>query len=67
MKNNYQLREEGNKIFMCCGKAGCPSVEAVEDDLVKISDDFGNSVKMKLAEAELIKSAVDKLIKNNEE
>lgn len=66
MKNNYFLREEGNKIFMCCGKAGCPSVEVTDDQLIQISDDFGNSVQMKPEEAELIKAAVEKLTASNE-
>jgi len=61
MSNNYSLRMEGGKVFMCCGKAGCPSVEIDQDGLVNIADDFGSSVKMKIEEAELIKSAVEKL------
>jgi len=65
MKNNYFLREEGNKIFMCCGKAGCPSVSINDEGLVEISDDYGNSVKMKKEEASLLESAVKKL-KDNE-
>lgn len=57
---------EGSKVFMCCGKAGCPSVEIDQDGLVNISDDFGSSVKMKIEEAELIKSAVEKLANQND-
>mgnify|MGYP006081679893 FL=1 len=64
MKNNYTLREEGNRIFMCCGKAGCPSVALSDEGLIEITDDFGNTVKMKTQEAELIKSAVEKLSKS---
>jgi|TARA_B110000483_G_C18164361_1_gene530589 hypothetical protein len=67
MKNKYYLREEGNKIFMCCGKAGCPSVESIPDGSIKISDDHGNSVQMKVEEAELIKAAVEKLSSTDEE
>jgi hypothetical protein len=63
MKNNYYLRPEGNKIFMCCGKAKCPSV-SVEEGMIKIEDDFGGFVKMKKEEAELIKSAVENLTDN---
>lgn len=61
MKNDYFLREEGNRIFMCCGKAGCPSVAVDEEGLINISDDFGNTVKMKKEEAALIRDAVSKL------
>jgi hypothetical protein len=67
MKNNYFLREENGKVFMCCGKAGCPSVSFSEDGLIQITDDFGNSVKMKHEEAEMIKGAVEKLTSENEE
>lgn len=65
MKNNYYLRPEGNKIFMCCGKANCPSVEINDEGLVEIKDDYGNSVKMKKEEAQLIEKAVLDLSKND--
>jgi hypothetical protein len=61
MKNEYYLRHDNNKIFMCCGKAGCPSVSVNEEGLVEISDDHGNTVKMKKEEASLIKEAVSQL------
>jgi len=66
MKKDYYLRPEGNKIFMCCGKANCPSVEINSDGLIEIKDDYGNSVKMKKEEAALIEGAVEEL-KNNAE
>lgn len=66
MKNNYFLRKEEGKIFMCCGKANCPSVELDSDGLVEIKDDYGNSVKMKKEEASLLKDAVLELNKENE-
>ena len=65
MKQDYYLRPEGRKIFMCCGKQKCPSVEVVEDGLIQISDDYGNSVKMKTGEASLIKQAVEQLESSN--
>ena len=61
MKEKYYLRNENNKIFMCCGKAGCPSVSVNEEGLVEISDDHGNTVKMKKEEATMIKEAVSQL------
>jgi len=65
MKKDYYLRPEGNKIFMCCGKANCPSVEINSECLIEIKDDYGNSVKMKKEEAALIEKAVIDLSKNN--
>jgi len=64
MKKDYYLRPEGNKIFMCCGKANCPSVEINNEGLIEIKDDYGNSVKMKKEEAVLIEGAVEELKKN---
>ena len=58
---NYFLRQDGPKIFMCCGKAGCPSVEFDSEGMVKINDDFGNTVKMNKEEAALIAGAVEQL------
>jgi hypothetical protein len=66
MKNNYYLRPEGNKIFMCCGKAKCPSVSLNEEGLVQIEDDYGNLVKMKKEEAALLKDAVVQLDEKDE-
>lgn len=63
MKNDYYLRPEGNKIFMCCGKANCPSVQKNDEGLIVISDDYGNSVKMNTNEASLISKAVKNLPK----
>ena len=63
--NNYHVRLENGKAFMCCGKAGCPNVEFIEDEdknpLVKINDDHGGSVKMLFSEASLISQAVNEL------
>jgi hypothetical protein len=61
MKDKYYLRQEGEKFFMCCGKAGCPSVEMNEEGLVEIADDYGNKVKMNKSEANLIAGAVEQL------
>jgi len=66
MNDKFYLREEGNRIFMCCGKANCPSVEVDKDGLIKIKDDYGNSVKIKKEEAALLKDAVAQLQSNNE-
>lgn len=66
MNKDYYLRQEGQKFFMCCGKANCPSVEMNKDGLIAISDDYGNTVKMKVSEAKLIKEAVLKLSKDEE-
>ena len=64
MKNEYYLRPEGNKIFMCCGKANCPNVEVSPEGDINISDDYGNKVKMKPEEASLISQAVKQLQDN---
>ena len=50
-----------NQIILCCGKGGCPVLSKERDGSIKITDDFGNSVKMQKAEAELIHGALKKL------
>lgn len=55
---NYFLRKESGSIFLCCGKAGCPSVKQDDDGMVVIKDDDGNQVKMKLQEALLLGPAM---------
>ncbi len=56
--NKYYVRTEAGKAFLCCGKAGCPSVSTDTNGDVVITDDYGSSVKMKQEEAELIHVAL---------
>jgi hypothetical protein len=58
---NKNLRIEGNRVFMCCGKAGCPSVGFSPEGLIEIIDDHGNKVKMEESQAKLIAQAVKEL------
>ena len=62
--SNYYLRQEGNRIFMCCGKAGCPSarVDEKDDKYIIIDDDGGNSIRIKKEEAHLLDQAIEQLI-----
>lgn len=41
MKN---IIPKGNKILLCCGKSGCPSIEKAKKGMYKIKDDHGGSV-----------------------
>ena len=50
-----------NRIILCCGKKGCPVITKEPDEMVKITDDFGNHVKMSLGEARLIDNALTKM------
>lgn len=56
--NKHYVRMDNGTAFLCCGKAGCPSVAKTAEGLIKITDDDGNSVQMKQEEAELIHLAV---------
>ena len=56
--NKYYVRMEKNAAFLCCGKAGCPSVSKDSEGLIVITDDHGGSVKMSEDEASLIHLAV---------
>tara|TARA_X000001036_G_scaffold409791_1_gene421164 strand:+ start:322 stop:618 length:297 start_codon:yes stop_codon:yes gene_type:complete len=60
MNKKYYLREEGNQIFMCCGKAKCPSV-ALQGEEIIIRDDHGNVAHMKVEEALLLSEAAKKI------
>jgi hypothetical protein len=51
-------------ILLCGGKACCPEISLTEDNkMVKIIDDYGNSVKMNISQARLIDQALEKLLK----
>lgn len=68
MKNDYYLRTEGERVFMCCGKAKCPSVRVDESlNKVFIEDDFNNTSEMSIAEGMLLSEAVQEAIKNSSE
>jgi hypothetical protein len=68
MKNDYYLRTEGERVFMCCGKAKCPSVRVDESsNKVFIEDDFNNTSEMSIAEGMLLSEAVQQAIKNSSE
>ncbi len=66
MTDKYYLRSEGSAIFLCCGKAGCPSLSPTKDGMVSIKDDNGNEVKLKVEEAEMLGKAVEALTENPE-
>ena len=53
--------DELNRITLCCGKAGCPILSKDTDGSIKITDDYGNTVRMKEEEAELIHGALKQL------
>jgi|TARA_R110000824_G_scaffold107612_1_gene253971 hypothetical protein len=55
------MKLQPNQILLCCGKAGCPVVSKEKDGSIKITDDDGNEVRMKEAEARLIHNALKKL------
>ncbi len=50
-----------NKVILCCGKKGCPVITKEKNGMVKITDDFGNHVEMKIGEARMIEGALDKM------
>lgn len=63
MKNNHYLRTEGERVFMCCGKAKCPSVRVDKSlDRVFIEDDFNNTSEMSISEGILLSDAVKKAL-----
>ena len=55
MSNLQQL--ENGAVVMCCGGKGCPTLR-IDDDVVLITDDHGNEVKITSDEAELLDQAL---------
>jgi len=51
-------------ILLCCGtNRGCPELTINDDDSVRIKDDYGNTVTMKLSQARIISDKIDELLK----
>lgn len=48
-------------IKLCCGGKGCPTIKSAENNQVVITDDYGNEIKIKKEEAELIHEALKQL------
>ncbi len=57
--NKIEYRINKEKIFLCCGKARCPSVSKGEDGMILITDDFGGMVKMPHDQANMINGALE--------
>lgn len=53
-----------NAIQLCCKAGSCPII-TLNDSKIKIFDDFGREVEIKLEEAEMIADAL-KVLKNNQ-
>ena len=48
-----------NSVKICCGKAGCPVVEKIDEDHYKVTDDDGNAIVVKKEELKLMGDAVN--------
>lgn len=46
------------KVTVCCGRKGCPTVEKLDDDSYKVTDDDGNTIIVKKEELQLMGDAV---------
>jgi hypothetical protein len=51
-------RETENRVRVCCGKKGCPTVEKLDEDSYKVTDDDGNTIIVKKEELQLMGDAV---------
>lgn len=47
-----------NKVTICCGRKGCPTVEKLDEVNYKVTDDDGNSIIIKKEELSLMGDAV---------
>ena len=49
------------EIKLCCGGRGCPVIKKKNKNEVIITDDYGNSITIKIKEAKLIENALKEL------
>ena len=54
-------RENMNTVRLCCGKAGCPTIQDLGNGMVRITDDFGKEVEITKEEAKLVSDGVKTL------
>jgi len=54
-------RINASTVKLCCGGAGCPTVQDLGDGTVEITDDDGNKIVVKKEEASLISDGVKTL------
>ncbi len=51
-------KEKENMVRVCCGRKGCPTVEKLDEENYKVTDDDGNSIIVKKEELSLMGDAV---------
>lgn len=56
--NNLRLNPNGT-VTLCARKTCCPTMEKINDETVKITDDNGNSIVIRKDQAVLIKDGID--------
>ena len=56
--NNLRLNPNGS-VTLCARKTCCPTMERINDELVKITDDNGNTITIRKEQAAHIKEGID--------
>lgn len=56
--NNLRLNPNGS-VTLCARKVCCPTMERIDDEMVKITDDNGNTITIRKEQAVLIKDGID--------
>ena len=54
-----KTKNNPNKVTVCCGRKGCPTVEKLDDGRFKVTDDDGNVIIVKQEELVLMGDAVN--------
>tara|TARA_R110002020_G_scaffold450879_1_gene664610 strand:+ start:3057 stop:3257 length:201 start_codon:yes stop_codon:yes gene_type:complete len=49
---------DDSTVKVCCGRNGCPTVEKIDEEYYKVTDDSGNSIVVKKDELELMGDAI---------
>lgn len=65
MNNILKLNPNGS-VTLCARKICCPTMEKIDNEHVKITDDNGNSIIIKKEQAALIRDGIDVIYNNRE-
>jgi hypothetical protein len=66
MKQQLKHDSVNDTVILCCGSKRCPQLKIV-DDVVKITDDYGQTISISREQAGLIPQAIDIVDQNKQD
>lgn len=61
MNTPLQITPDGRSVRLCARKTCCPTMTAVDEQTVAITDDEGNTIRMSMEQARLIGDGINTL------